>query len=122
MAWAVGGVSLQGFLRALKRCNRDGERRRCVMGHCGKTVSIMVVGLGLTACQSASPPSSAFQALGPNTYAVTSSSTSPAAANALALQNAQRLCQSQGKQSQTQTGHAQFLNSIHQFVLEFTCV
>lgn len=93
------------------------------MGQIGKTASFMVAaGLGLAACQSASPPTSVVKVLGTNTYSVTSSSTSPAAANALALQNAQRLCQTQGKQSQTQTGQAQFVNSVHQFVLEFTCV
>ena len=88
----------------------------------GKAGFVMVIGLGLSACHSASPPTSAFKVLGTNSYSVTSSSTSPAAANALALQNAQRLCQTQGKQSQTQTGQAQFVNSVHQFILEFTCV
>lgn len=88
----------------------------------GKAGFVTVIGLGLSACQSASPPTSVFKVLGTNSYSVTSSSTSPAAANALALQNAQRLCQTQGKQSQTQTGQAQFVNSVHQFILEFTCV
>ncbi len=87
-----------------------------------KAIPVMVFCLGLAACQSANEPNSIFKALGPNTYSVTSSSSSPAAANALALQNAQRLCQTQGKQSQTQSGQAQFVNSIHQFILEFTCV
>ena len=88
----------------------------------GKAVSVMMIGLGLSACQTPSQPTSNFKMLGPNTYSVTSSSPSPAAANALALQNAQRLCQTQGKQSQTQSGQAQFVNSVHEFVLEFTCV
>ncbi len=87
-----------------------------------KAVSVLVIGLGLSACQSTSQPTSSFKMLGPNTYSVTSYSASPTTANALALQNAQRLCQTQGKQSQTQTGQAQFVNSIHEFVLEFTCV
>lgn len=79
------------------------------------------LGLALSACQSAAPPASTFKSLGNNAYSVTSSSSTANGANALALQNAQRLCQTQGRQSQTQSGQSQFVNGVHQFTLDFTC-